>query len=192
MYGYLDESGTPGVADNENDFLVASLVLLDDEQAANRCSAAIDRLRTRLGKTPTYEFHRSHNASVNQTGFLKLLPSLEFRFITVAIKKNHSRRHASYGHLAELLVREIKSQPNKINVKMDSNPTLCTELKKQIKLAKLRNVRVKEAKSQSENLIQLADYVVNLSSKKAKQLPKSIEWYRPIAKKQTAFIEITE
>jgi hypothetical protein len=192
MYGYLDESGTPGAADSDNDFLVVSLVLFDDEQSADKCSAAIDRLRLRLGKTSTYEFHRSHNASVSQAGFMKLLPHLEFRFITIAIKKNHSRRHASYSHLAELLVREIKSRSNKINIKMDSNPALCAELKKQTKLAKLHGVRVKEVKSHSENLIQLADYVVNLSSKKAKRMPKSIEWYRPIAKKQVAFIEITE
>jgi hypothetical protein len=40
--------------------------------------------------------------------------------------------------------------------------------------------------------IQPHRYVVNLSSKKAKNTPKSIEWYRPIAKKQLVFIEIAE
>lgn len=189
-YGYLDESGSPGVANYANDFLVVSLVWFDSEGAANECSVAIDCLRSRLGKTATYEFHCSRNATVSQSGFMKLLPDLDFRFISIAIRKNQSRRYASYARLAEILIRELGARIDRINVKMDYNAILYTELKKQIKLAKLRNFKLKEVKSHSDNLIQLADYVVNLSAKKAKNTAKSLEWYRPIAKKQAVFLEI--
>jgi hypothetical protein len=172
--------------------LVASLVLFEDEEAAEKCSAAIDRLRIRLGKTSTYEFHRSRNASVNQSAFFNLLPSLDFTFITVAIRKNNSRRHASYARLAESLVGVLKGKVDNLRIKMDSNPTFYAELRKQLKLAELTNVKLKETKSHSDNLVQLADYVVNLSAKKVKNTKNASEWYRWIAKKQYIFLEITQ
>ena len=88
MYGYLDESGAPGVATNENDYLVISLILSDDRESVGKCSAAIDRLRIRLGKSSSYEFHCRSNSSATKTGLSKLLLNLDFKFITIAIRKN--------------------------------------------------------------------------------------------------------
>ena len=192
ILGFMDESGSPGVAIRNNDFLAVSLVLFRDEEAAKKCSAAIDRLRARLGKTSTYEFHRSRNVNASQVGFLKLLPSLDFQFITIAIKKNHSRRHASYARLAELLIGELRGRVDEMLIKMDSNSVFCVELKKRLKTANLRNISVKEAKSHSENLIQLADYVVSLSARRVAGRQRSLERYRVIASKQLVFIEILE
>jgi hypothetical protein len=42
MYGYLDESGAPGVATRPSDFLVVSLVIFPDKKSAEKCSAAVD------------------------------------------------------------------------------------------------------------------------------------------------------
>lgn len=192
MYGYLDESGAQGVATNSNDYLVVSLVLFADETAVEKCSEAIDRLRIRLGKTSTYEFHRSSNSSATKKGFDKLLPNLDFKFITIAIRKNHLKKHATYARLAQLLVREIDDRFTDLKIVMDSNPLLFAEMRKQLRLAELHDVRIRQVKSHSNNLIQLADYVVNISSKKARRTAKSLEWYRPLAKKALYFAEITD
>jgi hypothetical protein len=192
MYGYLDESGSQGVANYIDDYLVVSLVLFTDKATADKCSATIDRLRAQLGVTDNYEFHRSSNSSAIQAGFLKLIPHLDFKFITIAIRKNHLKKHASYAHIAKLLAQEIAERFTELKIEMDSNPLLYTELRKQLKLAKLNYIRVKQVKSHTNNLIQLADYVVNISSKKVKRTPKSITWYRPLTGKMLAFTEITE
>jgi len=191
MYGYLDESGAPGVATRPNDFFVVSLVLFLDKESAERCSAAIDRLRMRLKVSDSYEFHFSRNSTKSTDSFVKLLPSLEFRFMTIAIRKSGSRRHASYPKIAEYLIREVSLRLSELQIEMDSNPILCTELRRQAKELKLR-IKFKQVKSRSHNLIQLADYVVALSSRKLKGTPKALEQYRPIAAKIIVFTEITE
>ncbi|MDR1408744.1 MAG: hypothetical protein LBJ12_00410 [Oscillospiraceae bacterium] len=41
VYGYMDESGTPGVATRSNDFLVVSLILFSDQSSIRKCSDSI-------------------------------------------------------------------------------------------------------------------------------------------------------
>lgn len=45
MFGYIDESGAPGVATYNKDCLVVSLVLFDSEESRDKSIAAIDNLR---------------------------------------------------------------------------------------------------------------------------------------------------
>lgn len=191
MYGFIDESGAPGVATSSNDFLVVSLILFENKEIMETCSAAIDHLRTRLGKTSDYEFHRSSNSTVTQREFSKLIRSLDFRFITVAIRKSKTKSHASYTSVAEILVRELcVRKMDSLIIKMDSNPILFRELRKQLRNSPIESIRLRESKSRSDNLIQLADYVVNIASKKVKNTPKSPELYRAIAKKSLVFVEV--
>jgi hypothetical protein len=191
MYGYLDESGTPGVATRLNDYFVVSLVIFSDKASAEGCSMAIDQLRTKLKIPEGYEFHFSRNATKATDGFVKLLPSLDFRFITIAIRKSGSRRKASYTKIAKYLSREVASRFPHLHVEMDSNPILYAEFRRQAKIQKLE-IKFKQVKSRNHNLIQLADYVVALSSRKLKGTSRALEQYRPIANKTIVFMEITE
>jgi hypothetical protein len=123
----------------------------------------------------------------------KLLRNLEFKFITIAIRKNNIKKRASYARLAELLIRELAARDlTEIKIEMDSNPLLYTEMSKQLKASKLRYIHIRETKSHTNNLIQLVDYVVNISSKKAKNTPDSPKLYRPIASKAIIFIDVTD
>lgn len=190
MYGYLDESGAPGTANNSNDFLIASLVVFLDQKSAKKCSESIDRLRKRLKLREDYEFHRSHNSKTTQAAFIQLLSGLNFKFITVAIKKNQRHDHASYNRLAKLLIREIAANFSKGKIRLDSNPIFLAKLKYHAKTAKLRNIKFSQAKSHKDNLLQMADYVVALSSHKVRNTVNSAENYRSIAKKQLVFVEV--
>ncbi len=191
MFGYLDESGTPGTANSNNDYLVVSLVLFPDYEACERCSNSINRLRKRLGKSSTYEFHCSRNASKSQASFIKLLHNLQFQFISIAIKKNYSYHNASYARLAGIIIEELNSIIGKLTITMDSNPQLRTTIQKQLKLNRITHIQIKEVKSHSDNLIQLADYVVSISAKKVKKTSKHTNWFKAIEKKQLVFREIT-
>jgi len=190
MYGFMDESGAPGLANNTNDFLVASLVVFDNQESAKKSSESIGRLRTRLKLASDYEFHRSHNSKSTQAAFTQLLSGLNFKFITIAIKKNQRRDHASYNRLSKLLIREIASNYSKGKIFLDSNPILLASLKYHAKATKLRGVIFREMKSQKSDLIQMADYVVSLSSHKARGTVNAAENYRAIAKKQLIFLEV--
>ena len=191
MYGYLDESGTPGVACRDNDFLVVSLVVFPDKAAAEKCSASIDRLRRRLKLPEDYEFHYSRNSTGPQAGFVKFLPNLDFQFISIAIKKTESYKFASYDRIAKLLLREIVTYAPNIRIEMDTNPLLFTRLKRNAKELGVKTVRIKQTKSNSNNLVQLADYVAALSSRRAKNSVKDLGQYRAVMKKLIYYSEIT-
>ena len=131
-------------------------------------------------------------ASRPQIEFTKLLSTLNFRFITIAIRKNDFRKTASYVRLSGLLIDEIGKRFLEIKIEMDSNPTFYTELRKRIREHNLKRVKIRERNSRRSRLVQVADYVVNFFAKKAKNTPKSREWYNFIAKKVLAFIEIAD
>jgi len=189
MFGFMDESGSPGVANTEEDFLVASLVIFENREAVDKCSASIERLKKRLKLADNYEFHHSRNSNRVRDAFIDLINNLEFRIITISIKKSGWRTHASYQNLAMYLVREIVSRYQNMKILLDSNPILHKELEHHLKAAK-SNIVVKMVSSHSDNLVQLADYVVALTSRKLKGSAKAIKQYRPLIKKQLYYSEI--
>ena len=192
VFGYIDESGAPGVASYSKDCLLVSLVVFESEEKRDKGLAAIGVLHNKLHLPEDYEFHCSSNSTRPQTEFMKLLSQLDFRFITIAIHKNDFKKTASYARISALLMDEIAKRFPEIKIEMDSNPTLYKELRKQIRERNLGRVKIRERNSRHSRLVQVADYVVNISSKKAKNTPKARELYNAIAKKVLAFIEIAD
>ncbi len=127
IFGYIDESGAPGVASYKNDYLVASLVVFESEEDKNKSIKTINKLRGTLRLPEEYEFHCSSNSTRPQTEFIKLLSSLNFRFITIAIRKNDFRKTASYVKLSTILIDEITKRFPEIKIEMDSNPIFYAE-----------------------------------------------------------------
>lgn len=192
MFGYIDESGAPGSSRYSRDCLLVSVVLFESEESRDEAIRKIDKLAEELKLPENYEFHCKTNSTKPQSEFLKLIPSLDFRFITIAIHKNDFKKTASYNRLSSLIMDEVEKRYSTIKLEMDSNPLLYAEMRKQIKERKLRYVKIRQRNSRSNRLIQLADYVVNISGKKAKNTPKAAEWYRTISKKVLTFIEIAD
>ena len=192
IFGYIDESGAPGVATYSKDCLLVSLVLFESEDARDKAISAVENLREKLHLPDDYEFHCNSNSTRPQTEFLKLLGNIDFRFITVAIHKNDFRKTASYARISSLVMDEIEKRFPEIKIEMDSNPTLHAELRKRIKERKLKNIKIRERNSRHSRLIQVADYVVSISARKVKNTPKARDWYKPIAKKVLSFVEIAD
>ena len=190
IFGYIDESGAPGVANHNNDYLVVALVVFRSEEARDRSIAKINTLREKLSLPEDYEFHCSSNSTKPQVEFMKILSSLDFHFISIAIHKNDFKKTASYARLSSLLMDEVEKRFPEIKIEMDSNPTLFVEFRKRIRERSLKTIKIRERNSRHNRLIQVADYVVNISAKKVKNAPKSREWYSFIAKKVSVFIEI--
>jgi len=190
MFGFLDESGEPGVANNENDYLVVSLVIFESREAADKCSASIDRLRKRLGLPDNYEFKISRNSNKVKKAFTALMVNLNFRTITVALRKNDFKKTASYARIAEYFTNEVIANFENIRILQDSNPVLNKELNIQLKKRRSK-ITIKMARSHSDNLLQLADYIVGLSAKKLKGTGKAVMHYKPFIKKQIYFGEIS-
>lgn len=192
MFGYLDESGAPGVASHNKDCLTVSLVLFSSEKSKNQSISEIEKLCKSLRLPDNYEFHCSSNSTKPQLAFLRLLSNLNFIFITIVIHKNDFKKTASFTRMSELIVNIIEKHFPIIKIEMDSNPILYAELRKRIREKNLKNIKVRERNSRSNRLIQVADYVVNISTKKAKNTQKSCELYKFIKDKELIFLEIND
>lgn len=190
MFGYLDESGAPGVASHNKDCLTVSLVLFSSEKSKNQSISEIEKLCKSLRLPDNYEFHCSSNSTKPQLAFLRLLSNLNFIFITIVIHKNDFKKTASFTRMSELIINMIEKHFPIIKIEMDSNPILYAELRKRIREKNLKNIKVRERNSRSSRLIQVADYVVNISTKKAKNTQKSCELYKFIKDKELIFLEI--
>lgn len=165
IYGFMDESGAPGVATSENDFLVVSLILFDDATNMKVAAGEVRKLRKKLELKDAYEFHCSHNTKRIQRAVLRLIVELKFCFVTVAIRKTRVKKHASYAAIAKMLVCEIEKVCSEIRVEMDSNPVLSKALKIALRESSVRYCRVREVESCRSDLVQMADYIVNMSAK---------------------------
>lgn len=119
---------------------------------------------------------------------IKLMAKLDFRFITVSIKKTRNKKDASYAIIAKKLIDEMCQHYSKLVLEMDSNPLLYRALKRELKNAGI-NYKLSEVDSKNSSLVQLADYVVNLSAKKMKAA-SSVEQYRVLTDKQLVLIDI--
>lgn len=189
MFGYMDESGSPGVAKYDNEYLILSLVIFDSEKSRDNANAAIEQLRAILHLPNNYEFHCSSNSSRPQAEFFNLIHKLKFRFITIAVKKDNFRRTASYTRIAHYMLNEVQKVTQQIRIEMDSNPTLYAEFRKLLRTKNIE-IKIKESRSHSNNLIQVADYVANISARKAKQKTSYLKQYRLISAKKISFMKI--
>ena len=156
----------------------------------DKCSAAIERFKQRLNLPDSYELKMSRNSNKVKNAFIATMVNLKFQTITVAIRKNDFKRTASYARIAGYLASEISSNCPGIRILQDSNPILYKELRTQFKKS-IDGTAIKMARSHSDNLLQLADYVVSLSAKKIKGNTKAVKQYKPFISKQIFFGEIS-
>ena len=191
-YGFLDESGEPGSAKNAKDFLVISLVIFGSREEMIKSSKMVDDLRSKLNLAPSYEFHRSKNSAKIKDEFINLITKMDFKFVAISTHKKRIKGAANYALLARELATKIQQLfDGGIKIVMDSNPSLYKELSKITKVPRNeRTIFIKQAKSHSDNMLQMADYVVNISAQKLKARTHGEFYFRKIAKKCLVFIEL--
>lgn len=157
----MDESGSPGVALTKNDFLIASVVLFESEEEMKRVSKMFAALKEKLKLRSSYEFHYVHSVKRARQIVFEEIKTLNFVFMTFAIKKNSTKRYASYANLAKMLIEKLKNQyADEIKIILDANPVLYRELNKIKKNSKIKSIHFKEGDSAKDDRLQLVDYIV--------------------------------
>ena len=192
MFGYLDESGSPGKATKINDYFVISLVLFENDLARQQAIDDINNLRIDLNLPEDYEFHCSRNTNRVQNAFVDTLSRLDFSFITIALKKDKYGKTATNIEIAEKLIEELVKYCQKVKIEMDTNPRLHDRIRREIRKRGLVGINVRERKSKNNQLIQIADYVVNISFKHIKKPVKTQKWFDAIRSKCLAFVVVPE
>lgn len=160
VYGYIDESGTAGVGSDRKEYLVLSLVLLD-EVAKNSINVEFAKLRQKLKLRPDYEFHYSKSKVEMREEVFAVMRDIDFKFMTFAIKKDGVKSHASYANMAEKVITAVMEFNCRVEIIIDENPVLYKELNKLKKQNSLKDVRFIQRDSKKEDGLQLVDHVVS-------------------------------
>lgn len=190
MYGFIDESGSPGSKINDNDWLVVSIVIFRDKVFRDFAKQKLAELRAELNLPENYEFHRVKNSPVVRKKTAELISKLDFDFITIAIKKNERKSFASYIKIADYLLSELILRYSFLDIELDTNPILFSALKR---LTKERGIKAKirEDESRKNDCLQVTDYVVNMVSADLKGSRKSSDpTFRKLVKKELTRVVI--
>ena len=181
MLAFVDESGDAGfkLDRGSSRLFVVAMATFEGAQEAQLCDDRIGLLRTELALPPSFEFHFSHNSRRVREAFLEAVRPYEFRFHVFAVDKAHSLAAEQVGSsedLQKLAVRELLEDAGPYlqdtTVVVDRAGTrqgrssLAVHLRRSLSAGSLASIhKLKDQRSESHNLLQLADYVVGVSAR---------------------------
>ena len=180
---FVDESGDSGrkVLNGSSLYFVVAAVTFEDFDEANACDKRIDQLRDELNLTPNYEFHFSKNSKKVRQAFLNAVAPYPFFYHVFALNKEPQKlrgpgfdnKSSLYKYAAGVTFENAKAWLDDAIVVIDQNGNkqfqgeLARYLRRTIKDSEGKRLikKVKQMRSQGNNLLQLADYVAGVSNR---------------------------
>ena len=201
MLVFIDEFGDTGrkIKQGSSRFFIISLVLFIDREEAINCDKRIDLLRKELNLSEDFEFHFSHNSKRIREVFLNAIQPYHFVYFSVVLDKSPSKlwgpgfsmKDSFYKYVCKMLFINALPYLNKAIVILDrsSSPDfrkrLAAYLRKNIESYDKQKIkRIKQQRSRSNNLLQLADYISGIINRKAQAKPDYHKYYRYISSKE--------
>lgn len=204
MLVFLDESGDTGrkVDAGSSNYFLVGLVLFDDDAEALRCDNRISCLRKEINRPNNFEFHFSNNSHNVRTAFLSAAQQYNFKCVIVAIDKASANLNRSifkdkasfYQWACCMVIDDVL--PNLFEAKFvidkSGNSTFQGQLRRYIRNQtnskgrdKIKKFKMQD--SQSNNLLQLADYCVGVYNCRIQDKKDWQEYYKYIAKKELSY-----
>jgi len=200
MLAFLDESGDTGrkLEKGSSKYFVVSLVIFLDNEEALRCDQRIGLLRSELNLADKYEFHFADNSKRVRLAFLEAINRYNFTILTVVINKDPNKLYGDgfnikssfYKYACQMVLTNAMPYLDKATLIIDrsGNATFQGELRKYLrnKLNDHDGAKIKKFKAQHShhnNLLQLVDYCVGVSNRKAQNKKDWPEYYKFISAK---------
>ena len=183
VLAFVDESGDTGIRriGGTSRFFVVAVVIFQDNDAAQNCDDAIERLRRELDLPANYEFHYKENPAKIKVAFLRCISSHSFDYYVFAVDKALWRNSSSeftnpedlYKFSIGMALDSAKPVLDNARVVIDrrgdkrSRNELATYIRQRLREAGGRFPvrKVKVQRSDGNNLLQLADYVVGVANR---------------------------
>lgn len=176
MLVFFDESGDNGfkIGQGSSRLLTVVMVVFEDNDEAQAVDDRIALLRHELGKSAQWEFHFVQNSHNIRRAFLSAVAPYNFFFFAFVIDKAHlnegdfTSKESFYRYVCGLIFENAKPYLDNAIVKMDAcggrefRDELKGYLKKRLNDPSASRKTVKKvvtSRSQSNNLIQLADMI---------------------------------
>ena len=183
MLAFVDESGDSGrkILNRSSRYFVVAVVTFRNNDDAHACDAAIQRLHRGLNLHARYEFHYAENSLKIKEAFLRAVASQRFDYHVFALNKDHRKLIdagvADEENLYRLAVlkafENAKPYLDNATVVFDKNGErnsrnrIATYLRRSVTGEHGEQLigKVRMQRSDGNNLLQLADYVVGVANR---------------------------
>jgi hypothetical protein len=206
MLAFLDESGDTGrkIDEGSSQYFIVSLALFLDNDEALACDQRIGLLRTELGVADNYEFHFSNNSKRIREAFLEAVSRYNFTVITVVANKDPSKlfgegfstKPSFYKYACQMVLTNAMPYLDQAILILDKSggTTFQGQLKNYLRsrLNDHERLKIKKMKAQDShknNLLQLVDYCVGVSGRKAQDKKDWQEYYKYLSAKIVSWQE---
>ena len=204
MLVFIDESGDPGlkIEKGSSRYFTVGLVVFEDNDEALDCDHRIQLLKKEIGWNKASEFHFKRNSNKIRRAFLEAVSPYSFFYYGIVINKDPKKlwgegfksKESFYKYTCELVFENAKEKLNNATVVIDESGSL--DFKRQlVKYLRRRTKKgiikkVKMQRSQSNNLLQLADYIVGVINRSVQGKRKWANDYEKIIAHRKIYVEI--
>ena len=198
MLVFFDESGDTGfkIVRGSSDLFTVTMVVFEDHEAALAADNRIALLRHEMGKRATFEFHFTENSDAVRQRFFEALKVYNFYFFSFVLDKTQLQHldwpssEAFYRYICGLIFESAKPHLDNAIVKLDAcggrefRTEIAAYLKRKINDPQSERRYLKKvvsAKSNGNNLLQLADMVCGAVARaQMARKPNANVYYRMI------------
>jgi len=206
MLVFIDESGDSGLKIDKGSsrYFTIGLVVFEDNAEAMACDQRIELLKEEIGWSKNEEFHFKRNPPKVREKFLRIVGTFNFFYYGVVINKDPKKllgdsfrnKESFYKYTCGLVFENAKEKLRNAIVVIDQSSNLDFEkrlvkylrnkINKEDKIIK----KVKMQRSNSNNLLQLADYVTSAINRSIQNKRKKSDYYRRLIAHREIYVQI--
>jgi len=201
MLVFIDESGDTGrkIELGSSRYFIVSLALFEEHDEAINCDLRIGLLRKELRISDRFEFHFSENSHKIRLAFLNAIQPYKFLYFSVAIDKSPEKlwgpgfdtKESFYKYACQMVFSNAMPYLKNAIVVLDQSgsPDFRNRLAKYLNTkvnesGDKKISKIKQQRSSSNNLLQVADYVSGVINRKIQGKKDWPEYYRFINDKE--------
>lgn len=206
MLVFIDESGDSGlkIETGSSRFFTVGLVVFEDNDEALACDQRIQLLKRELGWESDQEFHFKKNSERVRRAFLQAVAPYNFFYYGIVINKDPKKLYGEgfrnkssfYKYACSLVFENAKDKLDNAIIVVDKSGSLdfrnqlAQYLRHRVNQERKRIKEVKMQRSESNNLIQLADYVSGVINRSVTNTKKKADDYRRIIAHREIYVQI--
>lgn len=206
MLVFIDESGDSGlkIENGSSRYFTVGLVVFEDTDEAMACDQRIQLLKKELGWEVDSEFHFKRNSDKVRRAFLKAVSPYNFFYYGIVINKDPNKlwgegfknKDSFYKYACGLVFENAKEKLENAIVTIDESGNL--DFKRRLAKYLRRKVncenntirKVKMQRSESNNLLQLADYISGVINRSINNNKKWADEYRKIIAHREIYVQV--
>ncbi len=204
MVGFVDESGDSGTSGKpgESPYLVFSLVLFVENEAAERTDKAIDSLRGELHLRPDFEFKFFKTKKRNRVKFFERVKKENWFYFGIIIRKAGlfsdflKSPDKLYNYSAKLMFSNAKRHLSQAKIVVDKSGSrplrraFSKYLREQIDPDGSRLKAIAHEESDRNNLVQLADMVAGAITRSMGDGKDDQNLYRDLIRSKESYVQL--